>query len=216
MPVSTAAGYWRSTTHTRTGLAGQPERGAQHQRAHRRLAPGEPYLTVIVDGKAIVRSTRGIPQTLLQLWRKEPDDGAHFVDDHSLRMRNADSSQPPTCRRGCHCLLRKSGSSMNAGVTVSKSTWTSNAVVPHRQRRSVMPAWSGDHSRMAATASRLADFQQAWGDDLDRPRSGPAPEVSTQGTGHRHAAEGQPKRPRPIGWRLRRSDPPDAERGAVV
>lgn len=37
-----------------------------------RLAPGEPYLTVIVDGKAIVRSTRGIPQTLLQLWREEP------------------------------------------------------------------------------------------------------------------------------------------------
>lgn len=37
-----------------------------------RLAPGEPYLTVIVDGKAIVRSARGIPQTLLQLWRKEP------------------------------------------------------------------------------------------------------------------------------------------------
>ena len=37
-----------------------------------RLAPGEPYLTVIVDGKAIVRSTRGISQTLLQLWRKEP------------------------------------------------------------------------------------------------------------------------------------------------
>jgi hypothetical protein len=37
-----------------------------------RLGPGEPYLTVIVDGKAIVRSTRGIPQTLLQLWRKEP------------------------------------------------------------------------------------------------------------------------------------------------
>jgi hypothetical protein len=30
-----------------------------------RLAPGEAYLTVIVDGKAIVRSTRGIPQTLL-------------------------------------------------------------------------------------------------------------------------------------------------------
>jgi hypothetical protein len=37
-----------------------------------RLDPDEPYLTVIVDGKAIVRSTRGIPQTLLQLWRKEP------------------------------------------------------------------------------------------------------------------------------------------------
>jgi hypothetical protein len=37
-----------------------------------RLDPGEPYLTVIVDGKAIVRSTKGISQTLLQLWRSEP------------------------------------------------------------------------------------------------------------------------------------------------
>jgi hypothetical protein len=37
-----------------------------------RLAPGEPYLAVIVDGKAVVRSTRDIPQTLLQLWRNEP------------------------------------------------------------------------------------------------------------------------------------------------
>jgi hypothetical protein len=45
-----------------------------------RLAPGESYLTVIVDGKAIVRSTRGISQTLLQLWRKEP---AMMVPDSS-------------------------------------------------------------------------------------------------------------------------------------
>jgi hypothetical protein len=37
-----------------------------------RLGPGEPYLAVIVDGKAIVRATRGVSQTLLQLWRKEP------------------------------------------------------------------------------------------------------------------------------------------------
>jgi hypothetical protein len=37
-----------------------------------RLGPGEPYLAVIVDGKAIVRATRGISQTLLQLWRREP------------------------------------------------------------------------------------------------------------------------------------------------
>lgn len=37
-----------------------------------RLGPGEPYLAVIVDGKPYVRSTRGVTQTLLQLWRKEP------------------------------------------------------------------------------------------------------------------------------------------------
>jgi len=36
------------------------------------LEPGEPFLVVIVDGNPIVRSTRGISQTLLQLWRKEP------------------------------------------------------------------------------------------------------------------------------------------------
>jgi hypothetical protein len=29
-------------------------------------------MAVIVDGKAIVRATRGISQTLLQLWRREP------------------------------------------------------------------------------------------------------------------------------------------------
>lgn len=50
-----------------------------------RLAPGEPYLAVVVDGKVIVRSTKGISQTLLQLWRKEP---TMMVPD-SLRYRPA-------------------------------------------------------------------------------------------------------------------------------
>lgn len=50
-----------------------------------RLGPGEPYLAVIVDGKAIVRATRGISRTLLQLWRREP---AMMVPD-SLGYRPA-------------------------------------------------------------------------------------------------------------------------------
>jgi hypothetical protein len=37
-----------------------------------RLAPGEPYLAVIVDGKVVVRSTRGISQALFRLWHEEP------------------------------------------------------------------------------------------------------------------------------------------------
>jgi hypothetical protein len=37
-----------------------------------RLGPDEPYMVVIVDGKAVVRATTGVSQTLLQLWRKEP------------------------------------------------------------------------------------------------------------------------------------------------
>ena len=57
-----------------------------------RLAPGEPYLTVIVDGKAIIRSTRGISQTLLQLWRKEP---AMMVPD-SFSYRPATRSVDPS------------------------------------------------------------------------------------------------------------------------
>jgi hypothetical protein len=58
-------------------------RNLNDQVAH--LEPGEPYLTVIVDGKAIVRATRGISQTLLQLWRSEP---AMMVPD-SLGYRPA-------------------------------------------------------------------------------------------------------------------------------
>jgi hypothetical protein len=47
---------------------------------------------VIVDGKAIIRSTRGISQTLLQLWRKEP---AMMVPDsfsYRLATRSVDLS----------------------------------------------------------------------------------------------------------------------------
>jgi hypothetical protein len=37
-----------------------------------RLDPGEPYMAVLVDGQAYVRSTRGQPDTLIRLWHKEP------------------------------------------------------------------------------------------------------------------------------------------------
>jgi hypothetical protein len=36
------------------------------------LGPGEPYMAVLADGKVYVRATRGVPQTLIQLWRRNP------------------------------------------------------------------------------------------------------------------------------------------------
>jgi hypothetical protein len=66
-------------THSATVLL-EPDEVRRMNEQIARLAPGEPYLTVIVDGKAIVRSTRGISQTLLQLWRSEP---AMMVPDSS-------------------------------------------------------------------------------------------------------------------------------------
>ena len=37
-----------------------------------RLGPGEPYMAVLVDGQVFVRATRGLPQTVIQLWRRNP------------------------------------------------------------------------------------------------------------------------------------------------
>jgi hypothetical protein len=37
-----------------------------------RLGPGEPYMAVLADGQVFVRGTRGLPQTLIQLWRRNP------------------------------------------------------------------------------------------------------------------------------------------------
>jgi hypothetical protein len=37
-----------------------------------RLGPGEPYMAVVADGQVFVRATRGLPQTLIQLWRRNP------------------------------------------------------------------------------------------------------------------------------------------------
>jgi hypothetical protein len=37
-----------------------------------RLGPGEPYMAVLADGQVFVRATRGVPQTLIQLWRRNP------------------------------------------------------------------------------------------------------------------------------------------------
>lgn len=36
------------------------------------LGPGEPYMVVLADGQVFVRATRGLPQTLIQLWRRNP------------------------------------------------------------------------------------------------------------------------------------------------
>jgi len=37
-----------------------------------RLDPDEPYMVVVVDGRVYVRSTRGLPRALIQLWRRNP------------------------------------------------------------------------------------------------------------------------------------------------
>jgi hypothetical protein len=37
-----------------------------------RLDPGEPWIAVLADGHVFVRSTRGLPQTLIELWRRNP------------------------------------------------------------------------------------------------------------------------------------------------
>jgi hypothetical protein len=37
-----------------------------------RLGPGEPYMAVLADGQVFVRATRGLPQILIQLWRRNP------------------------------------------------------------------------------------------------------------------------------------------------
>jgi hypothetical protein len=37
-----------------------------------RLGPGEPYMAALADGQVFVRPTRGLPQTLIQLWRRNP------------------------------------------------------------------------------------------------------------------------------------------------
>jgi hypothetical protein len=36
------------------------------------LGPGEPYLVALVDGQVFVRSTNGLPRTLVELWRRNP------------------------------------------------------------------------------------------------------------------------------------------------
>jgi hypothetical protein len=37
-----------------------------------RLGPGESYIAVLADGRVFVRGTRGISQTVIQLWRRNP------------------------------------------------------------------------------------------------------------------------------------------------
>ena len=37
-----------------------------------RLGPDEPYIAVLADGQVFVRATRGVPQTVIQLWGRNP------------------------------------------------------------------------------------------------------------------------------------------------
>jgi hypothetical protein len=36
------------------------------------LEPGEPYLAVLAAGQVFVRSTRGLPRTVIRLWHRNP------------------------------------------------------------------------------------------------------------------------------------------------
>jgi hypothetical protein len=37
-----------------------------------RLGPGEPWMAILADGRVFARSTRGLPQILIQFWRRTP------------------------------------------------------------------------------------------------------------------------------------------------
>lgn len=53
------------------------------------LGPDEPYLAVLAGGQVFVRSTRGVPKTVVRLWRKHPammvpDSARYRPDVHSI------------------------------------------------------------------------------------------------------------------------------------
>jgi hypothetical protein len=60
-----------------------------------RLGPGEPYMAVLADGRIFVRATRGLPQTLIQLWRRNP----------AMMIPDSAGYQPETCEVGIDDLL---------------------------------------------------------------------------------------------------------------
>ncbi|HLX49875.1 MAG TPA: hypothetical protein VKS82_16210 [Streptosporangiaceae bacterium] len=60
------------TVMTTPPVALDPEVVASLEEQVAKLPPGEPYLAVLAGGRVFVRSTRGLPQTVIQLWRKHP------------------------------------------------------------------------------------------------------------------------------------------------
>jgi hypothetical protein len=61
-----------SEVMARQVVAMDPEQVRSLNEQVERLGPGEPYMAVLVDGQVFVRATRGLPQTLIQLWRRNP------------------------------------------------------------------------------------------------------------------------------------------------
>jgi hypothetical protein len=57
------------------------------------LEPGEPYLAVVANGQVFVRSTRGLPETVIRLWRKHPammipDDAGFRPEAHRVSIND--------------------------------------------------------------------------------------------------------------------------------
>jgi len=63
---------YMSEVMARRVVAMDPEQVQSLNEQVDRLDPDEPYMVVVVDGRVYVRSTRGLPRALIQLWRRNP------------------------------------------------------------------------------------------------------------------------------------------------
>lgn len=74
-----------SEVMTRQVVALDPEVVQSLNEQVARLGPNEPYIAVLADGQVFVRATRGVPQTLIQLWHRNPammiPDSAEYRPD---------------------------------------------------------------------------------------------------------------------------------------
>ena len=61
-----------SEAMTRQAVALDPEQVQSLNEQVARLGPGEPYMAVLAPGKVYVRPTKGVSQTVIQLWRRNP------------------------------------------------------------------------------------------------------------------------------------------------
>ena len=61
-----------SEVMARQAVAMDPEQVQSLNEQVDRLGPGESYIAVLADGQVFVRGTRGISQTVIQLWRRNP------------------------------------------------------------------------------------------------------------------------------------------------
>jgi hypothetical protein len=74
-----------SEVMTRQVVALDPEVVQSLNEQVAQLGPGEPYMAVLADGQVFVRATRGVSQTVIQLWRRNPammiPDSARYRPD---------------------------------------------------------------------------------------------------------------------------------------